>query len=368
MSKSATKPRPKSAITQLDAYRPDLAGGDASVAIRLSVNEGALGASPKVREAIKHASTTDVLHRYPDQISHTLTQAIADFTGLDAARILPANGSDELISLLASAYINAGDEAIITQYGFLVFRQVIEVAGGTAVVAKDKNMTASVDAIIAAITSRTKLIFLANPNNPTGTALKRQDLARLIANIPPEIVLVIDGAYAEYRHGDAEYSDGAEFVESHANVVMLRTFSKIFGLAGLRLGWGYFPPDIYATLAKIRPAFSVNAIAAIAGTAAIQDRDFFDKSLAHNAHWLLQIQDSLRQAGFTPLPTTANFFLLKFASASQADAAHAFLLRRGILLRKMAGYGLPAYLRMSIGTKDEMIQVAHVFKDLAVEL
>ena len=368
MSKPATKPRPKSAITQLDAYRPDLAGGDTSVAIRLSVNEGALGTSPKVREAIKHASTTDVLHRYPDQISHTLTQAIADFTGLDAARILPANGSDELISLLASAYINAGDEAIITQYGFLVFRQVIEVAGGTAVVAKDKNMTASVDAIIAAITSRTKLIFLANPNNPTGTALKRQDLARLIANIPPEIVLVIDGAYAEYRHGDAEYSDGAEFVESHANVVMLRTFSKIFGLAGLRLGWGYFPPDIYATLAKIRPAFSVNAIAAIAGTAAIQDRDFFDKSLAHNAHWLLQIQDSLRQAGFTPLPTTANFFLLKFASASQADAAHAFLLRRGILLRKMAGYGLPAYLRMSIGTKDEMIQVAHAFKDLATEL
>ena len=364
---SRPSPQPRSVLKNLAAYRPDLTSKSTAVPrLRLSVNEGALGPSPKAMAAL--TALTGDIHRYPDQISGALTQAIADASGLDGKRILPSNGSDELIQLLASAYIHHGDEAIITQYGFLVFRQAIQVMGGTVVVAEDNDLTVSVAAILAAVTDKTKLIFLANPNNPTGTMVTRADIARLIAELPSHIVLVLDGAYAEYCAHIADYSDGAEFVDQHSNVVMLRTFSKLFGLAGLRLGWGYMPQDIYEVLANIRPAFSVNAAAAVAGAAAVQDKAFIAKSLTHNRRWLQQMHQSLTQAGFTPLPSVTNFFLLRFADAAQADAAHLFLADRGIVLRRMAAYGLADCLRMSIGTDAEMAEVMTVFKDLANHL
>lgn len=355
---------PKSALAHMNIYRPDTSGAVSADPIRLSVNEGALGPSPMAVAALRQMG--DRLHRYPEQIDQNLVAAIAAYSGLNPARILPSNGSDELIGLLATAYCNDGDEAIITQYGFLVFRQSVTVAGGVPVIAPDKDLTVSVDAILDCLSPRTKLIFLANPNNPTGTMIPRAEIERLIAHVPDHVVIVLDSAYAEYLDGsDADYTDGAEYVDRHDNVVMLRTFSKIFGLGALRLGWGYFPDAIYATLATIRGAFSVNAAAATAGAAAISDKAFYQQSIAHNNKWMPIIQDSIRQAGFDPMPSQANFFLIQFAHPEAASQAHHYLAERNILLRKMVPYGLPDYLRMSIGTDAEMEQVTAAFKDMA---
>ena len=356
--------KPKSALEHIALYRPDTSGTVSANPIRLSVNEGALGPSPKAIEALRQMG--DRLHRYPEQIDTDLVAAIADYSGLDPARILPSNGSDELIGLLATAYCNDGDEAIITQYGFLVFRQSVTVAGGVPVIAPDEGLTVSVDAILNLISPRTKLIFLANPNNPTGTMIPRADIERLIANVPDHTIIVLDSAYAEYLDGgDQDYTDGAEYVEKYDNVVMLRTFSKIFGLGALRLGWGYFPPEIYSTLASIRGAFSVNAAAAIAGSAAIADKAFYQRSIDHNRHWMPRMQASILQAGFMPLPSVANFFLIRFASLEAAAVAHQFMIDRDILLRRMTPYGLPDCLRMSIGNDAEMELVTSAFKDLS---
>ena len=356
--------KPKSALERIALYRPDTSGTVSANPIRLSVNEGALGPSPKAIEALRQMG--DRLHRYPEQIDTDLVAAIADYSGLDPARILPSNGSDELIGLLATAYCNDGDEAIITQYGFLVFRQSVTVAGGVPVIAPDEGLTVSVDAILNLISPHTKLIFLANPNNPTGTMIPRADIERLIANVPDHIIIVLDSAYAEYLDGgDQDYTDGAEYVEKYDNVVMLRTFSKIFGLGALRLGWGYFPPEIYSTLASIRGAFSVNAAAAIAGSAAIADKAFYQRSIDHNRHWMPRMQASILQAGFMPLPSVANFFLIRFASLEAAAVAHQFMIDRDILLRRMTPYGLPDCLRMSIGNDAEMEFVTSAFKDLS---
>ncbi|MEK9860482.1 MAG: histidinol-phosphate transaminase [Alphaproteobacteria bacterium] len=358
---------PKSSIKSLVSYRPDVTPLPEGRQIRLSVNEGALGPSPKALEAIQSMGAE--LHRYPEQISRDLVAAIAERFSLDPNRILPSNGSDELIGLLSTAYLEDGDEAIITQYGFLVFPQSIRIAGGVPVVAMDDDLTVSIDAIINALSPKTKLIFVANPNNPTGTMVEKSEIERLIAAVPKDVIIVLDSAYSEYIPAeDSAYTDGAEYVERHDNVVMLRTFSKMFGLGSLRLGWGYFPLPIRDVLASIRGPFSVNAAAATAGAAAVRDRDFFDRSLAHNNLWLPRIQDSINQAGFQALPTRANFFLIRFADPEEAQTAHGFMAERGIQLRKMVPYGLPDCLRMSLGNEEEMEITAAAFKDLATSL
>lgn len=355
---------PKKSIQALVSYRPEVTALPEGRQIRLSVNEGALGPSPDAVAALGQLGGS--LHRYPDQISPDLVAAIAAKFSLKPELILPSNGSDELIGLLATAYLEDGDEAIHTQYGFLVFPQAIRIAGGVPVVAADEGLTVSVDNILAAITAKTRLIFLANPNNPTGSMISRGDVERLIANTPSSVIIVLDSAYAEYLPADdPDYTDGAAYVEAHDNVVMLRTFSKIFGLGALRLGWGYFPKAILAVLASIRGPFSVNAAAAAAGAAAIKDRAFFDRSVAHNLHWMPRMQDSITQAGFEVMPSRANFFLIRFADPEEAEAAHGFMASRGIQLRKMVPYGLPDCLRMSIGDDEEMEITSTAFKDFA---
>ena len=362
-----TSPKPTKSISTLVSYRPEVAALPDTRIIRLSVNEGALGPSPKAVEALK--DITPDMHRYPEQIDRGLVSAIADVFNLNPEMILPSNGSDELIGLLATAYLEDGDEAIYTQYGFLVFPQAIRIAGGVPVIAADDGLTVSVDAIIAALTPRTKLIFLANPNNPTGTMIAKSEVERLIAAVPSHVVIVLDSAYAEYVPAeDGTYTSGAEYVEAYDNVVMLRTFSKIFGLGSLRLGWGYFPPAILSVLASIRGPFSVNAAAATAGRAAVLDRDFIAQSVEHNRVWIDRMRHSINQAGFEALPTAANFFLIRFADAAAAGAALEFLRERGVLLRNMVPYGLPDCLRMSLGTEEEMEITAAFFKDLAVFL
>ena len=362
-----TSPLPIKAIRSLVSYRPEVAALPPGRIIRLSVNEGALGPSPEAVAALSQITPT--MHRYPEQIDNELVAALAEVFDLRPELILPSNGSDELIGLLATAYLEDGDEAIYTQYGFLVFPQAIRIAGGVPVIAEDDGLTVSVDNIIAALTERTKLIFLANPNNPTGTMISKAEIEKLIAAVPKNVIIVLDSAYAEYVPAeDDTYTSGAEYVEAHDNVVMLRTFSKIFGLGSLRLGWGYFPKDILAALASIRGPFSVNAAAATAGRAAVLDRAFFARSLAHNTEWMTRIQESIRQAGFEPLPSAANFFLIRFADADTAAAALEFLRQRGILLRNMVPYGLPDCLRMSLGDAEEMEITAAAFKDLGGHL
>jgi histidinol-phosphate aminotransferase len=355
---------PRKSIADLVSYRPEVKASSTGRQIRLSVNEGALGPSPMAQDALREVAGQ--IHRYPEEINADLVHAIATRFSLKPELILPGNGSDELIGLLTTAYLNDGDEAIYTQYGFLVFPQSIIVAGGVPVRVDDDDLTVSVDNIINAVTGRTRLIFLANPNNPTGTMIGKAEIERLIKAVPPSVIIILDSAYSEYISADdKDYTDGAAYVEKHDNVVMLRTFSKIFALSGLRLGWAYLPPGIQAVLTSIRWPFSVNVAAAIAGKAALEDHAFFEKCFKHNEKYIPLMRASIEQAGFKALPTCTNFFLIRFTDADEAAAAHAFMADRGIQLRRMIPYGLPDCLRMSLGNEEEMEITAAAFKDFA---
>ncbi len=362
------KPFPKKAVAQLVSYRPALGKVADTKPIRLSANEGALGWSPLVEDALRKGPVQ--LNHYNLPQSADLHEAIAERYDLDAKRILTANGSDELIGLICLAYLEDDDEAIHTQYGFLVFPQATIIAGGKPVVADDgANLTVSVDNILAAVSARTKIVFLANPNNPTGTLIDEAEVRRLHAGLPSSVILVLDWAYAEYVRDGMSY--GARMVEAHDNVVMFRTFSKMHGLAAQRLGWGYFPDEIRDVLASIRPPFSINSIASTLGIAAVQDVDFQEQSISHNEKWQKAFPARMAELGYRVLPTWANFFLIDFSASSNAshngpDAKTAlqFMAERHILLREMTPYRLDDYLRMSIGTDDEMEQVLAAFAAL----
>lgn len=356
------KPAPKQAVASLVSYRPALGKVENVKPIRLSANEGALGWSPKVEDALRQAPFQ--INHYNVPQSAALHEAIATRYGLEASRILTANGSDELIGLICLAYLEEGDEAIHTEYGFLVFPQATIIAGGVPVVAPDEGLTASVDNILAAVTDKTKIVFLANPNNPTGTLVSEAEVVRLHENLPSHVILVLDWAYAEYVSDGMNY--GARMVEQADNVVMFRTFSKMHGLAAQRLGWGYFPDAIRDVLASIRPPFSVNSVATALGIAALEDTAFQEQSLLHNEKWLALFPQRMAEIGFDVMPSKANFFLLDFSAHNgpSASEALAFMAERHILLRDMAPYKLNDYLRMSIGTDEEMEVVLDAFSAL----
>jgi histidinol-phosphate aminotransferase len=271
-----------------------------------------------------------------------------------------------LIGLLVRAYAGPGDEVLYSQYGFLMYPIAAKSVGATPVVAPEKGLTADVDALLARVTPRTKLVFLANPNNPTGTYLPTGEVARLHAGLPPNVVLVIDAAYAEYTaHND--YSDGTELVERHSNVVVTRTFSKIFALSSLRLGWVYCPAGIADVLNRIRGPFNVSAAAQAAGVAALEDIAFLDRSRAHNDRWRGWFADEVSKLGLTVHPSVTNFVLVDFKDQmpgkNDAEAARLFLKERGILVRQMPSYGLPSCLRVTIGTEAEMHAVVQALGD-----
>ena len=363
----SVKPSPKQAVASLVSYRPAFGKVSNEKPIRLSANEGALGWSPKVEEALRNAPFQVNHYNLPQ--SADLHEAIAKRYDLDAARIVTANGSDELIGLICLAYLEDGDEAIHTQYGFLVFPQATIIAGGKPVVAKDaEGLVVSVDNILAAVTKRTKIVFLANPNNPTGTLISEDEVRRLHAGLPSDVILVLDWAYAEYVRDGMAY--GARMVEEFDNVVMFRTFSKMHGLAAQRLGWGYFPDEIRDVLASIRPPFSINTVASTLGIAALEDLAFQEQSMAHNEKWQIEFPKRMAEIGLTVLPTTANFFLIDFTARGaghngpDAKTALSFMAERNILLRGMTPYHLDEYLRISIGTDDEMAQVLAAFATL----
>jgi histidinol-phosphate aminotransferase len=327
--------------------RAHAAGGAAR--FKLSSNETPLGPSPRAVEAVRQAAGSLAL--YPDGSATALRAAIAAAYGLNAERIVCGAGSDELLKLVAEAYIGPGDEGLYSQYGFLVYPIAIKAAGGRPVVAPETGYTADVDALLARVGERTRVVFLANPNNPTGTYLPFKEVRRLHAALPERTLLVLDAAYAEYvRRND--YESGMELAATAKNVVMTRTFSKIYGLAGLRLGWCYGPEAVIDALNRIRGPFNVSAPAIAAGVAAVADRGHLEAAVAHNATWLEQVSAALAGLGLTVTPSVANFVLIHFPdkAGKRAADADAFLLQRGIVLRRVDAYGLANALRMTIGS------------------
>ncbi len=352
MSIDPTSPSPRSGILDIAAYVPgkETAPGVAKVH-KLSSNETPLGASPAAIEAFRKAA--DTLERYPDGQAHELRDAIASVHGLNAANILCGNGSDELLGLLCHVYLDTGDEGIITEHGFLVYKIQIMAAGATPVVVKEKDCKVDVDAILAAVTPRTKIVFIANPGNPTGTYVPVAEIRRLQAALPKNVLLVLDAAYAEYvRRND--YEAGLELVSANRNVVMTRTFSKIYGLAALRIGWIYAPLAIIDALNRVRGPFNMNSAAISAGAAAIRDQAFAEKAVEFNLVWLDKVARALESLGLTVTPSVANFLLIHFpdVDGKRAADADAFLTSRGFILRAVRGYGFANSLRMSIGTPE----------------
>ncbi len=351
-----TAPAPRPGILDIAPYVGGEATSDgAERLIRLASNEGALGPSPNAATA--YQALAGDLHRYPDGGSSALIEALARVHGLDGGHIVTGAGSDELLSLITRAYAGPGDEVLYSAHGFLMYPIAARTVGATPVAAPETNLTANVDALLAAVTPRTRIVFLANPNNPTGSYLSATELARLHAGLPGNAVLVIDAAYAEFVDAD-DYTAGENLVRGANNVVMVRTFSKLYALAALRLGWAYCPPQIAAVLHRVRGPFNVNAAAQAAGIAALDDLPFLDAARRHNQVCREWFTTRLTALGLTVYPSAGNFVLVDFSSWGSAESARLYLKNRGILVRQMGVYKLSHCLRITIGRTSEMHEVA----------
>lgn len=353
---------PRPGILEVTPY----VGGEASIsgrnrAIRLASNENPLGASPRAVAA--YAALRDELHRYPDGAARELRETIARVEELDPARIVCGAGSDELIALLVRGYAGPGDEVLHSEHGFLMYPIAARTAGASPVAAPERKLRADVDALLERVTAKTRLLFLANPNNPTGSYLSEAELRRLREGLPERVLLVVDSAYAEYVTED-DYGSGAGLVEAFDNVVMTRTFSKIHGLAALRLGWAYCPPAVAGVLDRLRGPFNVSQAAQAAGVAALGDREHVAHSRRHNARWRAWLIERLAALYLHPYPSAANFVLVRFPGHPErsADAALADLNENGVLVRALAAYGLPDCLRITIGTEAEVRATAEALE------
>lgn len=354
MSTRTSHLTPRPGIMDISPY----VGGRASLeghqqVIRLASNESALGPSPRAIAAYEAEASS--LHRYPDGGAHDLRTALGELHQLDSARIVCGAGSDEILQLLTKSYAGPGDEVLFSRHGFLVYELAARAAGATPVSAPETDCHSDVDELLAHVTDKTRVLFLANPNNPTGTYLSRPELHRLWNALPENILLVIDAAYAEFVTAD-DYEAGAELVEAGSNVVMTRTFSKIYGLASLRLGWCYGSAEVIDVINRVRGPFNNTGPALAAGLAAVADQDHIEKARRHNDKWLKRLGEELPRSGIDVLPSVCNFVLLRFAAggAHNSKAADAFLTGRGILARNVDNYHLPNCLRVSIGLDHEM--------------
>ncbi len=346
---------PQPGIMNIDLY----VGGQSRIdgradVLKLSSNENPFGPSPAAQAALITAAGD--LHRYPATDHAGLRDAIGGVHGLDAGRIICGAGSDEIIAFLCQCYAGPGDEVIHTRHGFAMYRISALAAGATPVEVAERDRTVDVDAILAGVTGRTRLVFIANPANPTGTMVAADQIARLAASLPPQVLLVLDGAYAEFA-GDVDgrafdgsaFDGGAALVDAHDNVVMTRTFSKLYGLGGLRVGWGYGPRAVIDVLNRVRGPFNLGAPQLAAAEAAMRDRDFAGQCASENARLRAWLADALRAVGVASDPSFANFILARFASTDQAVACDAYLKSRGIIVRQVAGYQLPDCLRITVG-------------------
>lgn len=323
-------------------------------AVKLSSNENPFGASDKAKEAYLRSAHT--LHRYPGTDHAALRHAIAEVQGLDADRVICGAGSDEIITFLCQAYAGQKDEVVFTEHGFLMYRISALAVGATPVEVRERERTADVDAILAACNRRTKLVFIANPNNPTGTMISAAEVQRLAEKLPPQALLVLDGAYAEYVDG---YDAGLAIIEARDNVIMTRTFSKIYGLGGLRIGWGYGPRHVIDVLNRIRGPFNLSTTQQDVAEAAVHDRDWVNRCRSENARLRTWLATALAELGVPSDTSMANFILARFASAEEAGACDDFLQSKGLIVRRVSGYKLPHCLRITIGDEASCRRVAH---------
>lgn len=347
--------RPQPGILDIALYQ----GGQAHVAgvsnvVKLSSNENPFGPSERAREVFLR--TVHSLHRYPSTDHAALRQAIAEVHGLDPARVICGVGSDEIITFLCQAYAGPGDEVIHTEHGFLMYRISTLAVGATPVEVPERERTTDVDAILAACTKRTKLVFIANPNNPTGTMIGAKDVARLAEGLPKQAILVLDGAYAEYVEG---YDGGKALVEARDNVVMTRTFSKIYGLGGLRIGWGYGPQPIIDVLNRIRGPFNLSTTQLDVAEAAVRDQEHVARCRAENTRLRAWMAEQLAEMGVPSDTSTANFVLARFADAPEAEACDDYLKSQGLIVRRVGSYKLPHCLRITVGDEASCRRVVH---------
>lgn len=358
-------PQPRPGLLDIKPYRGGIADAPGFEApVKLSSNENPLGSSEAARAA--YCAMQGRLERYPDGSVTHLREALAARHKLPAEQIVCGNGSDELLSLLGQAYLRPGDEVIHAQNGFLSYKLVALKNGARPVAAPETDMRIDAAAYLSRLTQRTRMVFVANPNNPTGFLLPADEMRALHAGLPGDVLLVIDGAYAEFVE-DTDYDGGFSLVREHDNVVATRTFSKAYGLASLRIGWAYCPPQVCAALARMRSPFNVNGPAQEAALAALGDEDFLQRSIAHVTHWRQWLREAISALGLRVYPSAGNFVLIGFDSAEQADAAEAYLMARGLILRAMGGFGLPGYLRLSVGLESDNHAVVTALADFLGE-
>ena len=342
-----TGPIPRADLRKIAPYVPGSGLGDANKII-LSSNESALGPSPKARDAYRRLE--DRLFRYPEGDSGELRRSLAAYHRLDPDRIVCGNGSDELLGLIAQAYVRPRDEIVHSQYGFLMYPIIARVTGATPIAAPEIAMRSDIAALLNAVNPKTRLMFLANPNNPTGSYLTGQELRELHARLPQEVLLVIDAAYAEFVDR-RDYSSGLDLATRYENVVMTRTFSKIYALAGLRLGWMYGSKRVVENVQRVRGPFNVNSAAQAAGRAALEDHAHLQEARVHTQFYRPWLRERLEALGMTAYDSVANFLLIKVAAAEKVRQS---LYAQNIVVRGMDAYGLPSCLRITIGTAAEL--------------
>ncbi|MBL4769289.1 MAG: histidinol-phosphate transaminase [Rhodobacteraceae bacterium] len=358
-----TQIAPRPGILDIDLYQ----GGAAHLAgvsnvLKLSSNENPLGPSAAAIEAIKASAAQS--HRYPSSDHAALRRAIGEITGLDPDRIICGAGSDEVIAFLCQAYAGAGDEVVHTEHGFAMYRISALAVGATPVEVPERDRVTDVDAILAGCTERTKLVFIANPNNPTGTMIGEVDVTRLADGIPAQALLVLDGAYAEFVEG---FDAGAATINARNNVVMTRTFSKLYGLGGLRIGWGYGPAHVIDVLNRVRGPFNVSATALAAAEVSIRDIEFANRCRTENATWRTWLSSALAELGVPSDTSCTNFILARFADQTEAEACDTYLQSQGLIVRRVAGYNLPNALRITVGDEaacHRVIAAVAAFKGL----
>jgi histidinol-phosphate aminotransferase len=362
---ASPRPQPRPEIMAIAPY----VGGEShlpgvSRIIKLSSNEGAFGPPPAARAAI--AASAEGMSRYPDGSARAMREAIGAHFGLDPARIVCGNGSDEILNLLIQAYGGPGTELLMSAHGFSIYEIFGTLAGGTVAKLPERDLTADVDGFLDAVTERTRLVFLANPNNPTGSLLPLPELQRLRRGLPDQVLLVLDGAYAEYVDRP-DYDAGISLVDAGENTVMTRTFSKIWGLGGARLGWGYGPAAIVDVLNRLRPPFNISNAAVAAGIAALAEPGWAERSRAHNTAARARVTAALQAVGIRIWPSEANFVLADFGTVERARAADAHLRDRGIIVRGVKSYGLPHCLRITIGTDAECAALTEGLRDFTAQ-
>jgi len=352
MAKTIT---PQPGIMDIALYQSGAAHVEGQTNIlKLSSNENPAGPSEAAKEAVRRAAHD--MHRYPSTDHASLRTAIGDVWGVDPERVICGVGSDEIIHFLCQCYAGPGDEVIHTEHGFAMYRISALGAGATPVEVPERDRVTDVDAILKACNANTKLVFLANPNNPTSTMIGDGELARLADGLPPQAILVLDGAYAEYVEG---YDAGLALIEARENVVMTRTFSKIYGLGGTRVGWGYGPKAIIEVLNRIRGPFNLSTVALAAAEATVRDTAYLTKCRDENAKWRDWLAHALAEIGVPCDTSSANFVLARFADPNEADACDDHLRAEGILVRKVAGYKLPNCLRITVGDESACRRVVH---------